>query len=175
MSVLTIIALVLVVVSLLLVMLRLLGRGGVVELTSREISETRQEVLEGRMQANLDAAYQEVLNLADVQLAQDELVLAGCGRRGEVEQVMLATNNRLFLFARRFGASRYSYDIFDYGKLHPIPISQAVIGERIRMLEGDRLAEMPSPGMESWLDTAEDTIKVINDRIRRAKIAAVEV
>jgi hypothetical protein len=118
---------------------------------------------------NYDPQYLEIVNLGDVTLAPTEQILAACGLRGDVETVLLATDAQAIFFTRRAGASRYLAERFDYRRMRPVSLSGAVIGERIRVMEGDRLAEMVSPGAESWLDTAEDTIKTINEQIRNAR------
>lgn len=169
MSTMTLVALGFVVIVFLFVLARLFGQPSIRSLTPSDLVKDKQTAKEGRSRTTADATYQELLNLADVQLDNNETVYAAAGMRGETETVLLVTNLRVFYFTRRFGASRYSHDVFDFAKLHPIPISQAVIGENIRLLEGDRMAEMKSPGAESWLDSAEDTIKVINQQIKRAR------
>lgn len=155
----------------LLLVARMFGKSNVEPLTNRD---RNRDVRNGDSVFGVsDSSYQEVLNLGDVLLGNDEVVLAGCGQRGgEIENVMMATNMRLFFFTRRFGASRYHYDVFDYFRLRPLSLGQAVIGEKLRLLEGDRIAEMPSPGNESWLDSAETTIKIINERIKEARQTA---
>jgi len=152
------------------VLIRVFGGGGIEPLAiSERLAERRKDA--GNPSVGMsETNYQEVLNLGDVVLMRSEAVLAACGQRGEIENVLLATNKRVFFFTRRLGASRYHHDIFDYRHMHPIPLGQAVIGERIRIMEGDRMAEMSSPGAESWLDSAEDTIRIINDNIRRARL-----
>jgi len=171
MSTLTIVALGLVAIVFIFVLARLFGQPSIRPLLPGDLSPDKRKTPEGRISSTADSAYQEVLNLADVVLEHNETVYAATGLRGDTETVLLVTNLRVFYFTRRFGASRYSHDVFAFDKLHPIPVSQAVIGENIRLLEGDRMAEMKSPGAESWLDTAEDTIKIINQQIKRARTA----
>ena len=168
MSTMTLVALGLVGVVFIFVLARLFGQPSVRPLVQSDLIKKKRPAHEGQLGKTADSTYQEVLNLGDVQLQDHETVYAATGNRGEIEQVLLVTNLRVFYFTRRFGASRYSYDVFDFEKLHPIPISQAIIGENIRLLEGDRMAELKSPGAESWLDSAEDTIKVINQQIKSA-------
>jgi hypothetical protein len=151
------------------VVLRLTVNSSIVPITAAEFAEESKNAGRGKSRFKFEASYQEVLNLADMTLDNGEAILAACGQRGEIENVLLATNRRLLFFTRRAGASRYYTEIFDYAKVHPIPLGQAVIGERLRVLEGERMAEMISPGNESWLDSAEDTIKAINEQIRQVR------
>jgi hypothetical protein len=151
-----------------LVVMRLASKSGVEPVGMQDVAGDRRSPDHARAALKFEASYQEALNLGDVELERGESVLAGCGTRGEIESVLLATNQRLLVMTRRFGASRYHVETFDYVKLHPIPLGQAVIGEHIRIMEEDRMVEMTSPGAESWLDTAEDTIKIINTQIRKS-------
>jgi len=170
MSNLSLVSTILVAAVLVVVLFRAFGKGGIKRLAPLE---SREELLPGRLRPALSAEYKELWNLADLEPNPGETVLAACGRRGELEMVLMATNQRLFFLSRRFGASHYANNVIDYAKLHPIPVSQCRIGERIRIIEGDRITEMISPGAESWLDTAEDTIKIINSCIKKARTAQV--
>ncbi len=172
MTAITIVSLICVVLFLVLLLVRQFGSGAGTPITYRERRGDARE--NGRSSVGLaDSSYLEVLNLSDIVLDDNETILAACGQRGEIETVILATDKKLFFFTRRFGVSRYHHEIFEYLQLHPIPLGQAVIGEKIRLLEGDRIAEMISPGAESWLDSTEDTIKKINERIRKAREKAI--
>ncbi|MDP8223225.1 MAG: hypothetical protein P9L99_07700 [Candidatus Lernaella stagnicola] len=169
MTTLTFLGLVAVAVFLILLLFRLFGQSGAEPVASSSYRHTARDIA-SKHAGMADSSYQEVLNLANIVLEEGEYVLVGCGQRGEIESVLMATNHRVFFFSRRYGASQYHQELFDYAKMHPLSLGQAVIGERIRLLQGDRIAEMTSPGAESWLDSAEDTIKVVNDRIRRARM-----
>lgn len=169
MSTLSLVFLVAAVFFLIVALIRLFGGSGNEPLALPERMSERRAEASSKSVGMSETNYQEVLNLGDIALMRSEAVLAACGQRGEIENVLLATNKRVFFFTRRLGASRYHHDIFDYRHMHPIALGQAVIGEKIRIMEGDRMAEMNSPGAESWLDSAEDTIRIINDNIRRAR------
>ena len=173
MSSLTIVALILVGFFVILALARLTGKGAMrsvdeVALVTRLKTESNYR----GMRSPLDDTYQEVLRLAEVELPTGETVMAACGVRGEAETVLMATNHRLFLFTRRFSSGKYHTETFDYRLMRPIPISQSVIGSTVRVLEGSRIAEFKSPGAESWMDTAEDTIRIINKQISAARVAA---
>jgi hypothetical protein len=172
MTIFTIISLGAVTLFLVLLLVLLFGSGGVVPISFRNRRGDVRQANRGGV-GTADASYIEVLNLADMMLDEDEVVMAGCGQRGEIENVILATNKRVLFLTRRFGASHYHYDQFNYDVLRPLSSTQGVIGEKMRLLEGDRIAEMTSPGHESWLDSAEDTVKVINERIRHARDAGL--
>jgi hypothetical protein len=174
MYVLMILSFLLVVFLIVLVMLRLFGQGGIQRLTPSEMVAGSAMIVGGRFVSDNDNLYQQVLDLAGLHLEPDEIPLAACGQRGEIEKVLLATNQRLFFCSRRYNDSSYHYEAFNYLKAHPIPMGQAVINETVRVLEGERLAEMTSPGAESWLDTSEHTLKVINEQIKKARIAAAQ-
>ena len=169
MSWLSLVSLGLICLVLVVVLFRLFGKEGIREVPMAELTGFRQEQTQRAQMMGMEGAYREITNLADVTLGPEEKVLAACGTRGETEIVLMATTHRAFLFSRRYGTSIYRFEVFDYHNLHPLPISMAVNGERIRLLEGDRMAELKSPGMESWLDTAEDTIKAINMQIKAYK------
>jgi hypothetical protein len=170
MSSLTVSALVLVGFLLLLVALRLLGRGALQSLDDTTMAaRLRNEGSYRGLRTPLDDTYQEVLRIADLQLESGETVLAACGVRGEIETVLMATTRRLLLLTRRPGGGKYHAETFDYRLTRPIPVSQSVIGGNIRLLEGQRIAEMKSPGAESWMDSAEDTIRIINRQISAAR------
>lgn len=172
MYVLMILSFLLVLFLIFLVLLRLFGPSGIQRLTPGEMVGGAVMTESGRYAVDNGNLYQEVLNLANLRLEPNEATLAACGQRGEIEKVLLATNQRLFFFSRRANDTNYHYEVFDYRKVHPIPMGQAVINETIRVLEGERLAEMVSPGAESWLDTSEHTLKVVNEQIKKARLAA---
>jgi hypothetical protein len=169
MSNLTIVALAMFGAFVVLAILRFAVKDAVLPLSIDDVTIMQRLENQGGPIKNYEVPYQEVLGLGDVTLEKDELVLAACGQRGQVETVLLATDRMLYFFTRRAGASHYLVERFDYGRMRPIPLGGAVIGEKIRVMEGDRLAEMVSPGAESWLDSAEDTIKTINAQIRRVR------
>jgi hypothetical protein len=175
MSWITIVALALVGGFLLLILSRLLGRGAVQSLDAAAFAARLQQGSDYRgLRTPTDESYHEVLHFAEVELETGESVLAACGSRGETETVLMATNRRVLLFTRRFASGKYHVETFDYHVLRPIPISSSVIGGAIRLLEGSRIAEMKSPGAESWMDTAEDTIRLINKQIMAARTAKSE-
>jgi hypothetical protein len=127
MSILTVVLLCIFLFLLVMVVLRLTIKNDVEPVTLSEMAGDRRSGEHGRP-LNYEAGYQEVLNLGDVLLEKDELVLAACGQRGEVENVLLATSKRIFFFTRRFGASRYYSETFEYSKIHPLSLASAVIG-----------------------------------------------
>lgn len=153
-----------------LVAWRLIGKSGIERIDTMASREVDTPIRFTGLSVAVQGAYLEVLNLAELDLERGEMVLAAAGARGETEKVLMATNRRAFVFSRRYGTSNYQNEVFDYGNLRPIPISQAVIGETIRLLAGDRIAEIKSPGAESWMDSAEDVVKAVNRQIRDAHI-----
>ncbi|MHA1565893.1 MAG: hypothetical protein ACTSX7_11325 [Alphaproteobacteria bacterium] len=169
MSWLTFSAFCLVLIVMLLVLFRVFGRSGIQTLSVATMQGDMAEAMKSARSGAIGGAYTEVLNLANYKLAKGEHVLAACGRREETETVLLATNQQLLLLTRRYGSSAYHKEVFEYEKLHPIPISQAAAGERIRLLDGSRIGEMKSPGDQSWMDSPEEMIKVINEQIREAQ------
>ncbi len=171
MSWMTVVALLLVGCVLGLVFVRLSGKGAPQSLDELAmLARLKSETKFHGQRSPLDDSYAEVLRTAEIELASGETVLAACGLRGETEMVLMATTHRVFLFSRRFASGKYHAETFAYLGLRPIPISQTVIGGTLRLLEGNRIAEMKSPGAESWMDTAEDTVRFINKQISTARL-----
>lgn len=148
-----------------LVGFRLFADNGVWRLT---VGTSGQEIAAQRLNIPLNLRYRELLELGMIQLLPDENVVAGCGSKGEIEEVLLFTNRRAFIMSRHQGATFFAKHTFSIDRLRPIPSSAAMVGNKIVLSDGTQTAAIDSPGSEGYLADTKVVVRELNLRILQA-------
>jgi len=121
----------------------------------------------------LDVRYRELFELGMIQLKPDEQALIGCGRKEEMEEVLLVTDRRAFVMTRRQGATFFAKHTFSIDKLRPIPSSAGLVGNKIVLSDGSQTAAIGSPGSTGFLADARLVVRELNTMIHQAHRAPV--
>ncbi len=121
----------------------------------------------------LNVRYRELLELGMVQLEQGEQILIGCGRKAEVEEVLVVTDRRAFIMTRRQGATFFAKHTFRVDQLRPVPSSAGLVGNKIVLSDGSQTAAISSPGNTGILADARLVVRELNNLIRQSHRAPV--
>jgi len=160
--------------TLILVGFRFFASNGVRRMPYRETP--RQELeFEPIMTTPLDVRYREVTELGMVQLEPDENIVTGCGRKGELEEILLVTNRRAFIMTRRAGTTFYAKQAFFIDHLRPIPSSAGMMGNKMILSDGVKTGAIDSPGDRGFLDDAKNVVRELNNLIRNTRIEERQV
>lgn len=124
---------------------------------------------EGDNSLPLDDRYRELIELGMIGLEPDEIVVAGCGQKGEIEEILLFTNKRAFIMNRRSGATFFAKHTFVLKDLRPVPSSAGLVGNKIILTDGAQTRAIDSPGDHGFLASASVVIRELNSRIRAAQ------
>ncbi|MCZ7582947.1 MAG: hypothetical protein M5R36_06215 [Deltaproteobacteria bacterium] len=122
----------------------------------------------------VEELFRELMELGLFKLEPEEAIVAGCGRKGEMEEVLLVTDRRVFYLTRRAGAMIYAVQEFEIGSLRPVPSSAGMLGAKIILADGRKTAVMDSPGGDGYLDDAHGVIRELNKRILQVQQSSWE-
>jgi len=147
---------------------RLWGRSGVTRITFKNKIEAKSPD-EAMAALSLEDRYRELIELGMIQLEPEEQVIAGCGRRGDTEEVLLVTGHRAFILTRRSSSTFFAKQIFHIDHLRPIPSSAGLVGNKLILSDGVKTSAIDSPGNRGYLEDAKEVVRELNGRIRKAR------